>query len=58
MLSFVWEIGVFVSFMKAIVVKAPGGDFELVDKEIPEPKENEVLIKVSNLWRLPWRCNC
>ena len=47
MLSFVWEIGVFVSFMKAIVVKAPGGDFELVDKEIPEPKENEVLIKVQ-----------
>ena len=33
--------------MKAIQVNAPGGDFRLVDKEIPEPKENEILIKVE-----------
>lgn len=32
--------------MKAITIKAPGADFELVQKEIPEPKEYEVLIKV------------
>ena len=35
------------SLMKAIQVNAPGGDFQLVDKEIPEPKENEILIKVE-----------
>ena len=34
-------------FMKANQVSAPGADFELVQKEIPEPKENEVLIKVE-----------
>jgi len=33
--------------MRAIQVKAPGADFELVQKEIPEPKSNEVLIKVE-----------
>ncbi len=33
--------------MKAIQVSAPHGDFELVEREIPEPKENEVLIKVQ-----------
>ncbi|HUI69026.1 MAG TPA: alcohol dehydrogenase catalytic domain-containing protein [Spirochaetia bacterium] len=33
--------------MRAIQVKAPGADFELVQKEIPEPKLNEVLIKVE-----------
>lgn len=32
--------------MKAIQISAPGGDFELVEREIPEPKDNEVLIKV------------
>ncbi len=32
--------------MKAIQVSAPGGDFKLVEKEIPEPKEHEVLLKV------------
>ena len=35
------------SLMKAIQVKSAGADFELVQKEIPEPKENEVLIKVQ-----------
>ncbi len=35
------------AMMKAIQVKAPGADFELVEKEIPEPKSNEVLIKVE-----------
>jgi len=33
--------------MKAIQVSAPGADFELVLKEIPEPKEHEVLLKVQ-----------
>ena len=33
--------------MKAIQVSAPGSDFELVEREIPEPKEGEVLIKVQ-----------
>ena len=33
--------------MKAIRVSAPGADFELVQIEIPEPRENEVLIKVE-----------
>lgn len=33
--------------MKAIQVKALGADFELVQKEIPEPKEHEALIKVQ-----------
>jgi D-arabinose 1-dehydrogenase-like Zn-dependent alcohol dehydrogenase len=35
------------NLMKAIQVSAPGGDFELVQKEIPEPGNNEVLIKVE-----------
>jgi propanol-preferring alcohol dehydrogenase len=34
-------------FMKAIQVSAPGGDFELVQREIPEPTEGQVRIKVS-----------
>jgi len=33
--------------MKAIQVSSPGADFELVQKEIPEPENNEVLIKVE-----------
>ena len=33
--------------MKAIQVSAPGADFVLVQKEIPEPKEHEVLLKVE-----------
>jgi D-arabinose 1-dehydrogenase-like Zn-dependent alcohol dehydrogenase len=33
--------------MKAIQVDAPGAEFKLVVKEIPEPKQNEVLIKVE-----------
>ncbi len=33
--------------MKAAHVKEPGTDFEIVDLQIPEPKENEVLIKVE-----------
>jgi propanol-preferring alcohol dehydrogenase len=34
-------------FMKAIQVGSPGGDFELIRKEIPEPAANEVRIKVE-----------
>jgi propanol-preferring alcohol dehydrogenase len=33
--------------MTAIQVNAPGGDFVLVQKEIPQPKEHEVLLKVE-----------
>jgi propanol-preferring alcohol dehydrogenase len=33
--------------MRAIQVNNPGGEFELVTREIPEPKENEVLIKIQ-----------
>jgi hypothetical protein len=29
------------SLMKAVQVAAPGAEFELVQKEIPEPKETE-----------------
>jgi D-arabinose 1-dehydrogenase-like Zn-dependent alcohol dehydrogenase len=35
------------AMMRAIQIKAPGADFELVQKEIPEPKSNEVLVKVE-----------
>ncbi len=34
-------------FMKAVQVSRPGGDFELVRREIPAPKAGEVLIKVA-----------
>ena len=33
--------------MKAMQVCSPGGEFELVQREIPEPEEHEVLIKVE-----------
>lgn len=33
--------------MRAVQVREAGGDFELVEKEIPEPKSGEVLIKVE-----------
>ncbi len=33
--------------MKAVQVSLPGADFELAQKEAPEPKEGEVLIKVE-----------
>ncbi len=35
------------AMMKAIQVNSPGAGFELVEREIPVPKENEVLIKVQ-----------
>ncbi len=35
------------SLMKAVQVPGPGADFELVRKEIPDPQEGEVLIKVE-----------
>jgi 2-desacetyl-2-hydroxyethyl bacteriochlorophyllide A dehydrogenase len=34
------------ALMKAVQVSARGGDFQLVEKEIPEPGEHEVLLKV------------
>jgi D-arabinose 1-dehydrogenase-like Zn-dependent alcohol dehydrogenase len=33
--------------MQAIQVPVPGGDFEFVQREIPEPLDNEVLIRVE-----------
>lgn len=36
------------SVMKAVQVGAPGGDFELVERPIPEPGEHEVRIKVHS----------
>ncbi len=33
--------------MKAIQISRAGGDFELVERELPEPKANQVLIKVE-----------
>ena len=41
------RIGNFMALMKAIQVNHPGGEFILVQKEIPEPKEYEVLLKVE-----------
>jgi propanol-preferring alcohol dehydrogenase len=38
---------IFMPLMKAIQVSAPGAEFELVQKEIPEPGEREVLLKVE-----------
>jgi propanol-preferring alcohol dehydrogenase len=35
------------TLMKAVQVSVPGGDFELVQREIPEPADNEVQIKVE-----------
>lgn len=35
------------ALMRAIQISKPGGDFELVMREIPEPLPNEVLIKVD-----------
>ncbi|HBE78339.1 MAG TPA: hypothetical protein DDW65_11240 [Firmicutes bacterium] len=33
--------------MRAVQISNPGGELELVQREIPEPKENEVLIKIE-----------
>ena len=35
------------STMKAVQVPAPGAAFELVNREIPEPRENEVLLQID-----------
>jgi len=35
------------AFMRAIQIEKPGGDFHLVQVEIPEPRGNEVLVKVE-----------
>ena len=35
------------SLMNVMQVRAPGADFELVRKDIPEPQANEVLLKVE-----------
>jgi hypothetical protein len=40
-------IGSVMALMKAIQINSPGSDFELVHREVPKPKENEVLIKVE-----------
>jgi len=33
--------------MKAVQIKGPGADFEMIQREIPEPGDREVLIKVE-----------
>jgi propanol-preferring alcohol dehydrogenase len=33
--------------MRAIQVRQPGGDFELIEKQVPEPKAGQVLMKVE-----------
>lgn len=35
------------SVMRAVIVEEPGAEFKLVQKEIPNPEENEVLIKIE-----------
>ncbi|MGA2379931.1 MAG: alcohol dehydrogenase catalytic domain-containing protein [Spirochaetia bacterium] len=35
------------STMKAVQVPAPGAAFELVNREIPDPRENEVLLQID-----------
>ena len=42
--------------MRAVQVSAPGADFELVNREVPEPEENEVLIQGGGLRDLPRGC--
>jgi len=34
-------------FMKAVQISSPGSDFDLVEREIPEPEEGQVRIKVE-----------
>jgi alcohol dehydrogenase, propanol-preferring len=33
--------------MKAVQVRAPGAEFELVNREVPEPRDNEVLLQID-----------
>ena len=33
--------------MKAVQVSKPGADFEVVERPVPEPKRNQVRIKVE-----------
>jgi len=35
------------ALMKAVQISSHGSDFEIVNREIPQPKENEVLIRVE-----------
>jgi NADPH-dependent curcumin reductase CurA len=35
------------ALMKAVQINSPGRDFELVQKDVSKPKENEVLIRVE-----------
>ena len=44
-----------VATMKIAVIPKPGADFELVEREIPEPGAGQVRIKVKGLRRLPQR---
>ena len=46
------------ALMKAVQVNSTGSDFELVHKEIPSPKENEVLIKVEACGVCHGGCAC
>jgi propanol-preferring alcohol dehydrogenase len=33
--------------MKAVQVRAHGAEFELVNREVPEPRDNEVLLQID-----------
>ncbi|GAA6619588.1 alcohol dehydrogenase [Scytonema sp. NUACC26] len=35
------------ALMKAVQVSRPGGDFEVVEREIPEPQHNQVRVKIE-----------
>jgi propanol-preferring alcohol dehydrogenase len=41
------RMGKFMTLIKTIQVNTPGGNFVLVQKEIPQPKEHETLLKVE-----------
>jgi hypothetical protein len=41
--------------MKVAQISKRGGDFELVDREIPQPRAEQVRVKVEGLRHLPQR---
>ena len=42
-----------VATMKVAQIPKPGADFQIVEREIPEPGAGQVRIKVRGLWCLP-----
>jgi D-arabinose 1-dehydrogenase-like Zn-dependent alcohol dehydrogenase len=39
--------------MKAAQISKAGGDFELVERNIPEPERGQVRVKNRSVWDLP-----